>query len=96
MLNTIFSTLRSSLNDVLTTREVLDLCETALEEVHQLLLALEDTAEAFAVFRDNISAILMARAATVDRDGPFGRADEEAFVNELKDTVEEFTFTLGK
>lgn len=88
-LNTIFSALRSSLNDVLTAGQVLELCETALSE-------LDSMAEAFAAFRDNIATTLTERAGTIDRDGPFSRADEEEFVNELKDTVEEFTFTLGK
>ena len=88
-MNTIFSTLRSSLNDVLTAQQVLELCETALSE-------LDEAAEAFARFRDEIASTLLARAASVDRDGPFDREDEEAFVNELKDEVEDFTFTLGK
>ena len=88
-MNTPFHTLRSSLNDVLTAQQVLDLCDTALEE-------LAAAAEAFAAFRDNIATTLTARAGTIDRDGPFSHAGEEAFVNELKDTVEDFTFTLGK
>ena len=88
-MNTIFSSLRSALNDVLTAQRVLELCETALSELDQ-------AAEAFATFRDHIADTLTARAATIDRDGPFSRAEEEAFVNELKDTVEDFTFTLGK
>ena len=88
-MNTIFSTLRASLNDVLTAQQVLDLYETALSELDQ-------AAEAFAAFRDHLTETLMVRAAAIDRDGPFDREDEEAFVNELKDAVEDFTFTLGK
>ena len=88
-MNTILSSLRASLNDVLTARAVLDLCETALSE-------LDEAAEAFAAFRDEIASTLSARAAARDRDDPFSREEEETFVNELKDTVEEFTFTLGK
>ena len=82
-MNTIFSTLRSALNDVLTARQVLELCETALSE-------LDSMAEAFAAFRDQLTETLMMRAAAIDRDGPFEREDEEAFVNELKDTVEDW------
>ena len=74
---------------MLTAQQVLELCETALSELDQ-------AAEAFATFRDHLTETLMMRAAAVDRDGPFSRADEAAFVNELKDTVEDFTFTLGK
>ena len=88
-MNTIFSTLRSSLNDVFTAQQVLELCETALSELDSL-------SEAFATFRDHLTETLMMRAAAIDRDGPLDREDEEAFVNELKDMVEDFTFTLGK
>ena len=88
-MNTIFSSLRASLNAVRTAQQVLDLCYTALSELEQEL-------EAFATFSDEIASTFIARAAMIDRDGPFSRVEEEAFVNELKDTVEEFTFTLGK
>ena len=85
----IFSSLRSSLNDVVTPSEVVSLCETALSEVGELEAA-------FASFVEATISLVTQRAATIDRDGPFAREDEEAFVNELKDAVEEFTFTLGK
>ena len=88
-MNTLFSTLRSALNDALTPADVVALAESALSDLDNAVLDLARLVR-------EIAEAVSAHAAEEDRDGRFSLDVEETFLNELKDQVEEWTFTLGK